>query len=335
MPFLPPVASDAFDTLGRAGGAGLDLLGAAADGLNKLAGGVADGFAANVAPSVSGFGTRQSRVPNNRAAMARRHLMRWLVPEQPIVQMYVNPQNFKVDYKKHLSKVRTKGGYTIQYWGEELTSLNLSGTTGTSGIEGINVLYDIYRNEQLMFDPFALFLQAERDRLEEDDIFNDLTGIGDTILGEVGNILTSAKEGGVPNTSRTKPTLASLAFTVELYWSGEVYRGFFENFSITERADNIGLFDYSMTFTVTQRRGFRQNFFGWHRSATSGPSNSNPVVGVPHSFGARASNVISASGRAMQNPGIAYASFPAGSFASRGGFAGASGDGFIDAFDTF
>ncbi len=321
--------ADPFDVLGRAGGAGLDLLGVAADGVNRLAGAVADGFEANVAPSISGFGSRQGRIQSNRPAITRRHLMRWLVPEQPIIQMYVNPQNFSSNYKKHITKVRTKGGYTLQYWGEELTTLNISGTTGTSGIEGINVLHDIYRNEQLMFDPYALFLQAERDRAEdqEDDIF------GGTILGEVGNILASVREGGAPTTSRTKPTLASLAFTVELYWSGEVYRGFFESFNIKERADNLGLFDYDIVFTVTQKRGFRQNFLGWHRSATSGPSNSSPVTGPPHSFAGRASNVISAPRNNVDQPslGSAFASVVTGLPSAISSASSA----VIDAFDVF
>jgi hypothetical protein len=335
MPFIPSVTNDAFDLLGRAGGATLDLLGTAADGVNKLAGGIADGFSANVAPSVSGFGTRQSRLPNNRPATTRRHLMRWLVPEQPIIQMYINPNNLKTDYKKIISKVRTKGGYVIQYWGEDLTTISMSGTTGTSGIEGINVLYDIYRNEQLMFDPYALFLQAERDRAEEEDTFNDLIGGNGSLIGEVGSFLQSTKQSGVPNVSRAKPTLASLAFTVELYWSGEVYRGFFENFSITERADNLGLFEYNINFTVTQRRGFRQNFLGWHRAATSGPSNSNPIVGTPYSFGGSATSYVTPAKNKVDQPNL---NSP---FASAVGSvidttAGAIGLGsVIDAFDTF
>lgn len=301
MPVPPVLTNDQFDALGRANGRGSGLSGMALNAINKLSGGTnSGGFEANVAPSVSGFGTRQSRVPNNRPAIARRHLMRWLVPEQPIIQMYVNPQNFKVDYKKQISKVRTKGGYVLQYWGEELTTLSISGTTGTSGIEGINVLNDVYRNEQLMIDPFALFLQADRDRAEDDS----LTGFGSTIFGQVGKILTNAKDGGISNVSRTKPTLASIAFTVELYWSGEVWRGFFENFSVTESADKLGLFDYNMTFTVTQKRGFRENFLGWHRSATSGPSNSNPYVGVPYSFAGNASPVITAPRNKVDQPSL-------------------------------
>ncbi len=325
---IPTITNDVFDALGRAGGAVGGLLGAATDGINKLAGGTSTGgFEANVAPSVSGFGTRQSRVPNNRPAIPTRHLMRWLVPEQPIIQMYVNPQNFKIDYKKQISKVRTKGGFVLQYWGEDLTTLSISGTTGTSGIEGINVLNDVYRNEQLMIDPFALFLQADHDRAEDDS----LTGFGNVLSGQVGKILTNAKDGGISNVSRTKPTLASMAFTVELYWSGEVWRGFFENFSVTESAEKLGLFDYNMTFTVTQKRGFRQNFLGWHRSATSGPSNNNPHAGTPHSFAGSVSPIITAPRNRVDQPGIdsIYPSL------GNGAAGKTKTPDFIDAFEMF
>ena len=58
--------------------------------------------------------------------------------------MYINPQQMNIDEKKVIKQQRTKGGYIIQYWGEELTTLNISGTTGSAGVEGINVLYEIY-----------------------------------------------------------------------------------------------------------------------------------------------------------------------------------------------
>jgi hypothetical protein len=302
MPVPPVLTNDQYDALGRANGRGNSSGGGLfgiSGVLDKLSGGSnSGGFEANVAPSSSGFGTRQSRIPNNRPGTERRHLMRWLVPEQPIIQMYVNPQNFKVDYKKQISKVRTKGGYVLQYWGEDLTTLNIGGTTGTSGIEGINVLYDVYRNEQLMIDPYALFLQADRDIAEDDN----LTGFGGTVTTQIQKILTNAKDGGISNVSRTKPTLASLAFTVELYWSGEVWRGYFESFSVTESAERLGLFDYNMTFTVTQKRGFRKNFLGWHRSATSGPSNSSSYAGTPHSFAGMASPIITAPRNRVDQP---------------------------------
>lgn len=305
---------DIFDTLGRAG-------------IKKPNGG-GSGYEVNTAPTANGFGSRQGKISPGRPGSTRRHLMRWLVPEQPIIEMYINPQNFSSNYKKHITKVRTKGGYTLQYWGEELTTLQIGGTTGTSGIEGINVLHDIYRNEQMMFDPYALLLQAERDRAEDDNIFDSLTN---SLAGEIRNVVESASVGGVPNVSRTKPTLASLAFTVELYWSGEVYRGFFESFNIKERADNLGLFEYDIAFTVTQKRGFRQNFLGWHRSATNGPSNSNPKEGVPHSFETAGSILITPQKNKLDQPPLnnTFVS-DEGGLASEG-----AGQTILDAFDVF
>lgn len=215
--------------------------------------------------------------------------MHWLVPEGPIIQMYINPQQVRYNYSKNIENQRTKGGFVIQYWGEALTTLDISGTTGTSGIEGINVLLDIYRNEQLAFDPYALFLASKQN---QDTYAGDVFGIG-SALSSGGNFLDAlagASQEAFPQTTKPAPTLASIASQVELYWSGEVWRGYFNSFSVTESAQNIGMFDYEISFTVTQKRGFRRNFLAWHRSAVSGPSNSDPTVGTPHSF----SNLVNA-----------------------------------------
>lgn len=307
MPSLPPITNDIFDEMGRALGA-------------------------SPAPTISGLGPRQPAI-SSFGSKQTRQMMRWLVPEQPMIEMYINPQSFKTNYKKIITKTRTKGGFTLQYWGEDLTSINISGTTGTSGIEGINVLYDVYRNEQLMFDPYALFLQAERDLEEEDDIFEDLTGLGGTLFGQIGNVIKGAAAAGVPNATRAKPTLASLAFTVELYWSGEVYRGFFESFSVDEKADNLGLFNYDMVFTVTQKRGYRKNFLGWHRSAVSGPSNSNPEFGTPYSHSLPQAGYITPGKNRVDQPslGTNYPSIRNG----LNSVAGAVTTGIINAFDVF
>lgn len=244
----------------------------------------ADGFSAATVPSSTGLGTRTGSIRNRVGGTTTRKLVHWLVPEGPIVGMYCNPQQIVYNDTKNIESQRTKGGFIIQYWGEGLSVLDITGTTGTSGIEGINVLRDIYRNEQLAFDPFALFLAAKKN---QEASFGDIFGVGsafdsgDSFLGA----LTGASQEATPTASRQGPTLASLATQVEMYWSGEVYRGYFNSFTVTERAENLGLFDYAMRFTVTQKRGFRRNFLAWHRSATNGPSYSNPEYGVPHTFG--------------------------------------------------
>lgn len=250
------------------------------------------GFQAQSLASPSGFGG-QNAPPNGRAASNARNIVHWMVPEQPIVQMYINPQNITYGYTKSITPQRTKGGFLLQYWGANLTTLRLTGTTGTSGIEGINVLEGVYNNEQSSLDPYALFLAASNDA----NLINGgavATGIGsafgggnvaNTIGGAVGGLLQAGSQLQDPNATRPRPSLAQLAFTVEMYWSGEVYRGFFTAFNVTESADNLGMFNYEMDFTVTQKRGSRQNFLAWHRSAVSGPSNSDPNFGTPYSFG--------------------------------------------------
>lgn len=276
FPVAPPNPLDAFDAAQQFLGTG-----------DSNAGG--GGFQTDSVPSVSGLGTRQGRVANNRPAVNARNIIHWLVPEQPIVQMYINPQNISYNYKKSISSQRTKGGFLLQYWGEDLTTLRLSGTTGTSGIEGINVLYDVYRNEQLAIDPYALFIAAGEDKSAIEGLGSS---IGNAIGGDVGSVIGGAVGGLLQSAVDTvaEPTpaqsLAQLAFTVEMYWSGEVFRGFFQSFTVTESAETLGLFNYDIEFIVTQKRGLRQNFLAWHRSATSGPSNSHPTFGTPHSFGA-------------------------------------------------
>lgn len=242
-------------------------------------------------PPPPGNQVRQSTIANGRDASAVRNMVKWFLPEAGIVEMYINPKNIKYNYKKHIgAPTRTRGGFLLQYWGEELGTISINGTTGSSGVEGINVLEDIYRSEQVAMDALALASEAARDR---DSITNGLLGntlgsntmnqlLGNNLFDQINNIV----ETGSINPDLPKPTLASLAFQTEMYWSGWVFRGYFNTFDVTEGADNTGLFDYNIQYTVTQKRGLRLNFMPWHRSAVNGPSNSDPAFGTPYSFGA-------------------------------------------------
>lgn len=251
-------------------------------------------FQAPIPSSAQGNAVRQTKIPAFRDAVPVRNMVRWLVPEVGVVEMFINPQSISYKDSKQITSTRTKGGYVVQYWGEELTQITIEGTTGSSGVEGINVLFDIYRAEQIALDPQALVLAAQLDR-ENSDVFGFLgglgSGIGDLFGGDgdgggpsLVERLASGSRSNQPEVSRARPSLASFAFTIEMYWSGWVYRGYFKDFQVTERADNLGLFNYNISFVATQRRGLRNNFLGWHRSATNGPSDSSPD-GVPHSFG--------------------------------------------------
>ena len=238
-------------------------------------------------PPANGNQLRQAQIPNYRMANATRNMVRWFLPELGIVEMYINPQAIRYSDTKHIgAPVRTRGGYIMQYWGEELGKVSISGTTGSSGVEGINVIYDIYRNEQVAFDPIALAAEAARDQAATQSL-NPIGGLGAAIGVGVNSLfdqVNSVIKTGNVDPLLPRPTLASIAFQTELYWSGWVFRGYFNSMTVNESADKLGQFDYSLEFTVTQKRGLRLNFLPHHRSAVNGPSNSDPSFGAPYSF---------------------------------------------------
>ncbi len=279
---------------------------AASAAANVVRGGLsseAQGFSSSAGlPSPSGNQLRQSKITSLRTANVVRNMVRFFLPELGIVEMYVNPQSIKYGDKKHIpSPTRTRGGYIVQYWGEELGTLSISGTTGSAGVEGINILYDVYRNEQVAMDALALAVEAAKDKESSGNMLDSILGSGnlltsvgkaigvgiDALFDQVTNVIQSGSID--PNTP--KPTLASIAFQTEIYWSGWVFRGYFTSMSVTESANALGLFDYSMEFVVTQKRGLRLNFMPWHRSSTEGPSNSDPSFGPSYSYSTLANPV--------------------------------------------
>lgn len=240
-----------------------------------------------------------SSVQDFRSGTFGRNIIHWFVPEFGIIKMYVNPANINYKHKKLITKERTKGGYTLQYWGEDLTTLAISGTTGSAGIEGINVLEEIYRAEQLAFDAVGQTLAASS--AASGAQAQIMSGIGSSIAQISGSAIGGGFGGGGvlgsgiaqgifgANTftalaPRNIPSLAELAFGVEMYYNGWIFRGFFEDMDVVESANNIGLFEYTLNFTTTQRRGYRLNSYPWQRSAVDGPSNNEQSAGIPLSW---------------------------------------------------
>lgn len=217
--------------------------------------------------------------PQMPDGVRRRQLMRWKVPDIGYVDMYINPQQMSIQEKKVVSKRRTKGGYVVQYWGEELPTIGISGTTGASGIEGINILRDVYRAEQKAFEKVAKSLT---DRLGS----FSLSGVAGSIQGAIANpgkAIGSAIAGLFSSGVNPPllPTLGSLALSVEMYFQGWVFKGYFTDFSIEESVQQgVGVFTYRLSFQVTDRRGVRSNFMPWHRS----PADIDPATGKPFNY---------------------------------------------------
>jgi hypothetical protein len=257
----------------------------------------ANGFLLPATYSADQNGLPYTNVPANRQGRLNRNIITWFVPQFGTVRMYINPQNISYGNKKLITKDRTKGGFTLQYWGEDLTTINMSGTTGSSGVEGINVLYQIYRAEQYAFDAVGLTLAANN--AAADVANNIVNGVGGALGNSVNQLFGGSPNspsaaaagasilGGVlgmdsPNNNlaaQNIPSLAELAFTVEFFWNGEVYRGYFDSFTVNFHADNF-LVDYSIVFMATQRRGMQLNYFPFQHAANQGPSQAT----TPHSY---------------------------------------------------
>jgi hypothetical protein len=232
-----------------------------------------------------------SNIPNNPLPFAnvqednewifKRNIISWYVPQVGVIKMYINPQNLSFRDSKILQEERTKGGFSVSYFGENITGISISGHTGTSGIEGINILYEIYRAEQYLFDQNAVLINSVNNQTPTSTITSYIgQQLGGTSGADVANIINNVSGINDPmNMTQLNPrnmtTLADIAFGIEMYYSGWVYRGYFKDFTLTERADNF-LTDYSMNFMATSRRGYRTNTHAFQRSP-EGPSNYDSV----------------------------------------------------------
>lgn len=233
--------------------------------------------------------------------LIKRQVMKFLLPisieslsaddltGRAIVPLYINPQNVTISENKLVNETLTKGGFAVQYWGEDLPRIQASGNTGSGGIEAINILRDIYRHEQIQFRTeiierarqFSLesakaFMDTSTSNAQAglgaviDDVldggFSNLTdGISSTIEA-IANIFTDNEE--LRNDITLPVTLAAYAVSIDLYFQGEKFRGYFSDFQITENAEKAGLFDYTFNFIVLKRTGRRKNFMPWHREPT-------------------------------------------------------------------
>jgi hypothetical protein len=224
-------------------------------------------------------------VQGNRQAIMKRNIISWFVPMVGTIKMYINPQQMVFTSKKNIKSNRTKGGYTITYLGEELGGLSISGHTGTSGYEGINVLHEIYRAEQYLFDSNALAINAANNQ----NLTSQITNFVGSALGgastDIANLIqtvsgTSNQNNLMQLNSRNISTLADVAFGIEMYYSGQVFRGYFDHFTITETTDF--LIKYEMMFIITQKRGYRLNTLPFQKSP-DGPTQYYPF-GASYSY---------------------------------------------------
>ncbi len=220
------------------------------------------------------------------------------------VPLYINPSTIQISHSKNISDTQTIGGFIIQYWGDRITILNITGSTGSGGIDAINILYSVYKSEQTEFQRLLLERQSEyKKKIEEaqkeaeangpsnalsavDEILFDgqitknWNGVSETIEFFKSQIENAGFSDERKSTSLL-PTLSSFAVSLEMYFQGKIYRGYIESMSITENASAPGLFDYNIQFKSLKEFGERKNFMPWHTNPRdeSGKPKQKPTVG--------------------------------------------------------
>ena len=203
---------------------------------------------------------------NSRPKWSRQPMI-WELYDGTMIEMYVNPQSVSLQANKKISQNRTKGGFVVQYWGDELLTINLNGTTGSSGIEGIEILYDLYQSELL-----------SPGRLDE------LRGVssGSGYLASIPGV----NPGGTDKDElmRVRRTdLVTRATQVVLWYGSKRYYGFFTAFSIQEAATTPGEYTYTLAYTVWKTVGRDVNYMPWHRSPKPMATGNSGVPEAPGS----------------------------------------------------
>ena len=229
--------------------------------------------------------------------MNDRNLIKFVVPvsldslgsfnisARAVIPFYINPEQMDIQDKKLIQKSQTKGGFSVQYWGEDLSTLSISGTTGSGGIEAAYLLRDVYRHEQLQMNKILLARLKEAKDAEESasqnsgsppqNFYNAVDKLTGGALSQIVDGVSSVIEGlkGSYDTNNSgiekiflSPTPAAFATSIDMYYGGERLRGYFESFSIKENAQSPGIINYQFSFVITRRWGTRKNYMPWHRN---------------------------------------------------------------------
>lgn len=125
------------------------------------------------APGLSNYAhgadTRRGHIPLAFQVTSPYDETRALLPHALI--SHVNPMSFAESYTKKVERIQTRGGFVEQHWGDELTEISVDQSTGAfmnlnTGLTSVlrqktiawdryRDLYDLYRNNGSVYDPFG------------------------------------------------------------------------------------------------------------------------------------------------------------------------------------
>jgi hypothetical protein len=118
---------------------------------------------------VHGADTRKNYIPLAFQVTSPYDPLKALLPHALI--SHVNPSSFAETFNKKVERFQTRGGFVEQHWGDELTEISVDQSTGAfinlyTGLSSIvrqrtiawdryRDLYDLYRNNGSVYDPYG------------------------------------------------------------------------------------------------------------------------------------------------------------------------------------
>jgi hypothetical protein len=118
---------------------------------------------------VHGADTRKHYVPFAFQVTSPYDYHKVLLPHALI--SHVNPMSFSETFTKKVERIQTRGGFVEQHWGDDLTEISVDQSTGAfinlnTGLSSVlrqrtiawdryRDLYDLYRNNGSVYDPFG------------------------------------------------------------------------------------------------------------------------------------------------------------------------------------
>lgn len=125
---------------------------------------------------VHGADTRKNYVPLAFQVTSPYNPLQVLLPHSLV--MHVNPRSLSESLTKKVERIQTRGGFVEQHWGDELGDISVDTSTGAfvninTGLSSVvrqrtiawdryRDLYDLYRNNGSVYDPFgAIVLQGK------------------------------------------------------------------------------------------------------------------------------------------------------------------------------
>lgn len=165
-----------------------------------------------------------------------------VLPDGYRLVLHVNPNTFKISYSKKIERLQTKTGWVEQHWGDDAQTLNIDASTGTfmrlySGLSNVTgTSQGGSRRETLAYDAYLDWLA----------LFHS----NGSIYDDTGQI---AFQG-----------------IIEVTFSGGVYRGWFNSFTVTESADTPYAFQLSCTLEIAEEVQVWRSTYGGEESPYEG-----------------------------------------------------------------